>query len=119
VTRVPGTPAWLAGVVNWRGRVLPALDLRVPLGAAAVPLDDRARLLVVGHDGVSVALLVERVEGTATLGSRVEPFPAALSAVAADLLSGQVPAPDGPVAVLDVAAVVRLRAALPQAGRVG
>src|SRR4051812_6097795 len=25
VTRIPGAPAWLAGVANWRGRLLPVL----------------------------------------------------------------------------------------------
>ena len=27
-SRVPGCPRWLAGVVNWRGRVLPVIDPR-------------------------------------------------------------------------------------------
>jgi len=26
LTRVPGLPAWVAGVANWRGRVLAVLD---------------------------------------------------------------------------------------------
>ena len=38
VTRVPGSPAWLAGVANWRGRMLPVLDLRPLLGPPACPL---------------------------------------------------------------------------------
>ena len=33
VTRLPGAPPWLAGVANWRGRMLPVLDLRPLLGA--------------------------------------------------------------------------------------
>ena len=32
VTRVPGTPTWLTGVVNWRGRVLAVVDLRPVIG---------------------------------------------------------------------------------------
>ena len=42
VTRVPGAPAWLAGVANWRGRMLPVLDLRPLLGAdRGPPCDER------------------------------------------------------------------------------
>ena len=37
VTRVPGTPTWLAGVVNWRGRVLPVVDLRPIIGDPLSP----------------------------------------------------------------------------------
>ena len=33
LTRVPGTPIWLAGVANWRGRILAVLDVRPLLGA--------------------------------------------------------------------------------------
>jgi purine-binding chemotaxis protein CheW len=56
LTRVPGLPAWLAGVANWRGRVLAVVDLR-PLLAAGDELDRRARLVVLNRGGVPVGLL--------------------------------------------------------------
>ncbi|HET6818196.1 MAG TPA: chemotaxis protein CheW [Mycobacteriales bacterium] len=117
VTRVPGTPGWVAGVANWRGRILPILDLRTLLGAAESALGGDARLLVLGADGMSVGLLVEAVEGTAVVATSAEPFPATLAGSAAQLLAGQVPQPDGPVAVLDVDAVLRMRDALPRGRR--
>jgi len=117
VTRVPGMPGWIQGVANWRGRILPVLDLRALLGAAQAPLAGSARLLVLTDDGVTVGLLVEAVEGTAAVAEGAEPFPAALSGSTAQLLAGQVPHDDGPVALLDVAAVLRMRDALPRGRR--
>ena len=117
VTRVPGTPGWVAGVANWRGRILPILDLRSLLGATEAPLAADARLLVLSADGVSVGFLVEAVEGTAVVAASAEPFPATLSGSAAGLLAGQLPHPDGPVAVLDVDAVLRMRESLPRGRR--
>jgi len=117
VTRVPGTPGWVAGVANWRGRILPILDLRSLLGAAEVPLGGDARLLVLSADGVSAGFLVEAVEGTAVVAASAEPFPPSLSGSAAGLLAGQLPHPDGPVAVVDVDAVLRLRESLPRGRR--
>jgi chemotaxis signal transduction protein len=38
VTRVPRSAAWLLGVANWRGRVLPVLDLRPLLATDPTPL---------------------------------------------------------------------------------
>ena len=38
LTRVPGTPEWLSGVANWRGRILAVLDVRPLLGAAILTL---------------------------------------------------------------------------------
>jgi purine-binding chemotaxis protein CheW len=117
VTRVRGTPVWVAGVANWRGRILPVFDLRSLLGAPESALGTGARLLVLSTDGVSVGLLVEAVEGTAVVAASAEPFPATLAGTAAQLLSGQLPQPDGPVAVLDVDAVLRMRDALPRGRR--
>jgi purine-binding chemotaxis protein CheW len=115
LTRVPGTPAWVAGVANWRGRILPALDLRTLLGAPDAPLPPSGRLVVLHVDTVTVGVLVDAVDGTTDIGAEIAAFPAALTGAAADLLIGQLPREEGPVAVLDAGAVIRLRGSLPQA----
>jgi purine-binding chemotaxis protein CheW len=114
VTRVPDAPGWVAGVVNWRGRILAVLDLGTLLGADAAASGPAARLVVLVTDVATVGVLVDGVEGTAALGDEHEPVPAAICGVGADLVRGQVPRDDGPVAVLDVSAVVRLRELLPR-----
>lgn len=115
VTRVPGLPSWVSGVANWRGRILPVLDLHQLLGAGAGDVRTASRVLVLAEGGVTVGLLVDEVLTTATLDPDVEPYPATLPA--ADLLSGQVVHDGGPVAVIDVDAVMRLRDALPRGRR--
>jgi chemotaxis signal transduction protein len=116
VTRVPGLPGWLAGVANWRGRILPVLDLRPMLGAEAVTLDAAGRLIVLTHAGVAVGMLVDGVDGTTSL-TDVAPFPSVSAPVGSNLISGQAPREDGPLAVLDVSAVMRLRESLPRGRR--
>jgi len=113
ITRIPGSPSWLAGVANWRGRLLPVLDLRPLLGADATPLDARARLVVVTADGIIAGLVVDAVDGTDLLGD-VDDLPMAVAGGGTDLLLGQVPRDDGPIAVLDARAVLRLRDQLPR-----
>lgn len=118
LTRVPGLPGWLAGVANWRGRVLSVLDLRPLLAAPAVDLDRRARLVVLHRNGVPVGLLTEGVEGTRLLDlEQVEPALAHLPGSAADLLAGQTTDGAGPCGVLDLDAVFRLPDSLPRARR--
>jgi chemotaxis signal transduction protein len=114
VTRVPGAPGWVAGVVNWRGRILAVLDLGALLGADAGARGSTARLVVLMTEVATVGVLVDTVEGTAALGADHEPVPSALSGAGAELVRGQVPRDDGPVAVLDVDAVIRLREVLPR-----
>jgi chemotaxis signal transduction protein len=117
ITRIPGVPSWLAGVANWRGRILPILDLRQLLGAQAAGATRSSRLLVLTERALLVGVLVDTVEGTMTLGADVAAVPAGVPAEAAGLLTGQLAREDGPVAVLDVAAVMRLRERLPRGRR--
>jgi purine-binding chemotaxis protein CheW len=120
LTRVPGLPAWVAGVANWRGRVLAVLDLRSLLAADTGELDRRGRLVVLHHGGVRVGVLVESVAGGAELDpERVEPALAHLPESTGRLLSGQVTDAEGPYGVLDLDAVLGLAASLPRARRAG
>jgi chemotaxis signal transduction protein len=116
VTRVPGLPAWMAGVANWRGRILPVLDLRPLLGAEAAALDAQGRLLVLTQGTIAVGMLVDAVDGTTSL-TDVAAFPSASAPSGSNLLCGQVPREDGPIALVDVAAVLRLRDGLPRGRR--
>ncbi|MDP9101562.1 MAG: chemotaxis protein CheW [Actinomycetota bacterium] len=120
LTRVPGLPGWMAGVANWRGRVLAVLDLRPLLGASPDSLDRRGRLVVLSRAGVGVGLLTEGVEGTTMFDPEVlEPALAHLSEGAGSLLAGQVTDEQGPCGILDLDAVFALADTLPRARRAG
>jgi purine-binding chemotaxis protein CheW len=123
VTRVPGVPGWVAGVANWRGRILPVVDLRpllggeaAPIGAANGPANAQGRLVVAGDDTVSLGLLVEAVDGVAVPPADLEPAPATVGPDAAELLAGQWTDESGPVGLVDVRALLRLRDRLPRRG---
>jgi purine-binding chemotaxis protein CheW len=117
-SRVPGCPRWLAGVVNWRGRVLPVVDPRSLLGVELTPLPSSARLLVLSVDGVEAGLIGEAVAGLLEAGdTNPEPAPATAAAQTAALVIGVVNDASGPVSLLDAAAVLRLRSDLPTARR--
>ena len=113
VTRLPGAPVWLVGVANWRGRMLPVLDIRPLVGVAMTPLASSARLVVVmsGSRGeLTAGLIAEAVPGVYDVAVDASSAPpATLPPEAARLVSGQVSDPFGPIAVLDVEAVLALR----------
>src|SRR3954452_21798905 len=78
ITRIPNGPAFVEGVTNLRGRVIPVLDLRKRFGLPASESTRRRRIVVGGLgqqtfglmvDGVSEVLLVtsEAVEPPSTL----------------------------------------------------
>jgi chemotaxis signal transduction protein len=110
VTLLPRAPAWLTGVANWRGRVLPVLDLRPLLGLAQHSLASSARIVVLAADGVEVAVLAEAVPGVVESATQLLPMP---DATASALIAGLHPDPDGPITALDAGAVLALRSQLP------
>jgi purine-binding chemotaxis protein CheW len=61
VTWVPRAPAFLEGVVNVRGQVIPVLDLKKRFGFAATEQPPRARLLIVEMGTERTALIVDAV----------------------------------------------------------
>ena len=113
VTRLPAAPAWLLGLANWRGRVLPVLDLRPLLGTPTSPLASSARLVVLQDPAdatVTAGVVAEAVPGVrdAEMTELTTP-PATLAGDAAALIRGQVSDGQGPLAVLSVDAVLGLR----------
>ncbi|WP_260294299.1 chemotaxis protein CheW [Sedimenticola hydrogenitrophicus] len=63
LTQVPGTQAWLLGMANIRGNLLPIIDLQQFLGGSPVVVGRRSRVLVVNHQGLYSGLLVGEVQG--------------------------------------------------------
>jgi purine-binding chemotaxis protein CheW len=59
ITRIPNAPAWLRGFFNLRGRILPALDLRVLL---ELPADENATRRAI------FIVELKQAEGTVLLG---------------------------------------------------
>lgn len=78
VTRIPGTKAWVRGLANIRGQLLPMLDLRLFLGSGTTPSSRNTRIIVVNHRDVPAGLIVDEVLGFRRFAERefnVEPPP--------------------------------------------
>ena len=63
LTRVPGARAWIRGLANVRGHLLPIADLRGFLGAGEVTGDRSARVLVANSTEFPVGVVVDEVYG--------------------------------------------------------
>ncbi len=61
VTKVPNSPAYMEGVINLRGRVLPVLNLRKRLNLSAREIGKDSRIMVTEVNGKVLGLLVDGV----------------------------------------------------------
>ncbi len=75
-TEVAELPAYIKGIINLRGRIIPLIDVRLRFGKPAIPYDDRTCVVVVDIEGVVAGLIVDRVEEVLTIPAEsIDPLP--------------------------------------------
>ena len=61
ITKVPNSPAFVEGIINLRGQVIPVVNLRTKLGMPKIEHDKDTRIVVVDLSGRTVGFLVDAV----------------------------------------------------------
>jgi purine-binding chemotaxis protein CheW len=101
-TPVPGASPVLPGIISQRGMILPIVALHLLLGLGPIELTRSARFVIVVHNEIGMAILVEAVLDLIALPARaVEPVPAALDPALARFLRGIAQHEDRPIGLLD------------------
>lgn len=89
LTPLPGTPPFVRGIVNLRGRILAVYDLKKFFALPEQGLTDLHRIVVVGTEDFEIGLLADVVTSVRTLSrSALSPPLPTLSAIAAEYLKG-------------------------------
>ena len=89
LTRVPLAPTAVAGLINLRGQVVTAIELRERLGRPARPEGTAAVVIVVRLHGEAVSLLVDSIADVVDVNaSDFEAPPDTLEGQARDLIRG-------------------------------
>ena len=103
LTRVPLAPPEIAGVLNLRGRIVTAIDMRKRLDLPPRAQDETFMAIGVEHDGESYGLLVDKVGEVLKLPAHtLDPVPANLDPSWARLAEGVFRLDDRLMVVLDV-----------------
>jgi purine-binding chemotaxis protein CheW len=102
-TPVPGAPPWVAGLVQVRGRVVPAIDVRARLGLAPAPVTLDTRVVLVERGARVVGLVVDRAREVLPLPGEPQAVPAELADRAAGgFVSGVAHGQDRSFLLIDV-----------------
>ena len=89
VTTIPAAPAFLRGVINLRGTIVPVLDLRTKFAMAAPREDTQSVVIVLHLAGRVVGAVVDGVSDVVRLApSEVRPPPQLGGVVDASYLAG-------------------------------
>jgi purine-binding chemotaxis protein CheW len=102
-TRIPLAPSALSGLINLRGQVLTAIDLREQLGLPPRPDDLEPMLVVIRVAGEPVALLVDSIGSVVDVDAdQFESPPDTLSGQSRQLILGAYKLTDRLLLALDV-----------------
>lgn len=63
LTRIPGAKAWITGLANVRGQLLPVVDLKAFLGGTPTRPGRDTRVIVVNHRDIPAGLVADEVIG--------------------------------------------------------
>ncbi len=80
ITEVPRTPAFMKGVINLRGKVIPVVDLRLKFQMTETPYNEKTCIIIVEVDSqnvtVSVGIIVDSVSEVLNIQKEdIEPAP--------------------------------------------
>lgn len=89
ITRVPKSPAFVEGVINLRGEIVPIVDLRKRFGLVVRQTGNEARIIIVDISDGQVGMIVDSVVEVIRLNvSAIENAPPITRGVDAYFLSG-------------------------------
>lgn len=93
LTRVPGTPSWMRGVLNLRGSVVPAIDLALKFGMAPTAITRRTCVIIVelhiDGERTLIGVMAEAVDQVLELGAdHIQPPPPFGPKVRVDCIEG-------------------------------
>ncbi|MBC7951954.1 MAG: chemotaxis protein CheW [Rhodospirillaceae bacterium] len=102
-TELPNTPAYMRGVINLRGAIIPILDLRARFGAGLTEAQARHVIIVVAVRQRVVGILVDGVADIITVAvGDIQPIPELDHGNTQDFLTGLVTVDGRMVALLDL-----------------
>ncbi|MCD6397462.1 MAG: purine-binding chemotaxis protein CheW [Spirochaetaceae bacterium] len=68
ITAIPDMPNFVKGVINLRGKVIPAVDLRLRFGMEEREYDDRTCIVIVSVDESTIGFIVDNVSEVHEIG---------------------------------------------------
>ena len=93
ITRVPKAPAYMRGVINLRGKVLPVIDTRLKFGLEAIEDTVNTCIVVLNiqieEESITVGALVDEVSEVLTIDDNdIEPAPSIGIKYKSDFIDG-------------------------------
>ena len=67
ITKVPEVPAYVQGIINLRGKIIPVVDMRLRFGQEYRPYSDRTCVIIISVNDVLIGLIIDGVSEVLTI----------------------------------------------------
>jgi len=109
ITQLPQTPAYVKGVTNLRGSVLPVIDLRTRFALDSKEDSRQTRIMIVTMGNIKAGIIVDGVSEVLRISDEsIEPLPSMVNTVDSAFLKGIVRLEDRLIILLDLSRVLKL-----------
>ncbi len=89
ITKIPNAPAFIEGVINLRGKIIPIVDLRKRLGFKDQEYDKSTRIIVVELDGLVLGFIVDSASEVLRIPENtIEPPPTMIADIESEYIEG-------------------------------
>jgi len=89
ITKIPNAPAFIEGVINLRGKIIPIVDLRKRFGFREQPYDKSTRIIVVELEGLVLGFIVDSVSEVLRIPENtIEPPPSMVAGIESEYIEG-------------------------------
>lgn len=103
VTPIPNTPAFMKGVVNLRGLIVPIIDLRIKLELEMVTYDQFTVVIILSICGRIVGVVVDSVSDVIALAAdEIKEAPQLGAAIKTDYINGLVTLDERMLIIIDI-----------------
>ncbi len=103
VTPIPNTPAFMKGVVNLRGLIVPIIDLRIKLELASVTYDQFTVVIILNIRGRVVGVVVDSVSDVVAIAAEdIKEAPQLGAAIKTDYIDGLVTIEERMLIIVDI-----------------
>jgi purine-binding chemotaxis protein CheW len=107
ITKIPQAPAYMEGITNHRGSVLPVIDLHKRFGMETCEKSNETRIVVANVGNLKIGMIVSSVSEVLTIDdSVIEPPPPMVSNVNSEFIVGVAKIDKRLVILLDLAKVL-------------
>jgi len=88
-TSLPGTPAFVLGIINVRGKIISVIDLKKFFNLPEKGLGDLNKVIILRNDRMEFGVLADAILGTRSVtADEIQASPATLAGIGADYLKG-------------------------------